>query len=56
MNILIVGQTGAGKSTLQNLLQGEKIAREGEGESISFRISFYTDKRYNITKIDCPRI
>ena len=54
MNILIVGQAGAGKSTLQNLLQGEKIAREGEGESITFRISFYIDKRYNITKIDCP--
>ena len=54
LNILIVGQAGAGKSTLQNLLQGEKIAREGEGESITFRISFYIDKRYNITKIDCP--
>lgn len=54
LNILIVGQAGAGKSTLQNLLQGEKIAREGEGDSITFRISFYTDKRYNITKIDCP--
>lgn len=54
LNILIAGQAGAGKSTLQNLLQGEKIAREGEGESITFRISFYTDKRYNITKIDCP--
>ena len=54
LNILIVGQAGAGKSTLQNLLQGEKIAREGEGESVTFRISFYIDKRYNICKIDCP--
>ena len=54
MNILIVGQTGAGKSTLQNLLQGEKIASKGEGDSITFRIPFYTDKRYNITKIECP--
>ena len=54
LNILIVGQAGAGKSTLQNLLQGEKIAREGEGDSITFRISFYKDKEYNITKIDCP--
>lgn len=54
LNIMIAGQAGAGKSTLQNLLQGEKIAREGEGGAITFKISFYTDKRYNLTKIDSP--
>ena len=54
LNIMILGQAGSGKSTLQNLLQGEKIAREGEGTAITYRISFYSDKRYNITKIDCP--
>ena len=54
LNIMIAGQAGAGKSTLQNLLQGEKIAREGEGGSITYKISFYTDRRYNLTKIDSP--
>lgn len=54
LNVMIVGQAGAGKSTLQNLLQREKIAREGEGGAITYKISFYSDTRYNITKIDCP--
>lgn len=54
LNIMIVGQTGSGKSTLQNLLQREKIAREGEGDSITHKISFYNDQNFNITKIDTP--
>ena len=54
LNILIIGQSGVGKSTLINLLQGEKIAKEVEGALGTFKTSFYLDKRYNITKIDCP--
>lgn len=54
LNIMLVGQTGSGKSTLQNLLQREKIAREGDGDSITYRISYYIDPNYNITKIDTP--
>ena len=54
LNIMIVGQAGSGKSTLQNLLQREKIAREGEGDSITYKISFYNDQNFNITKIDTP--
>ena len=54
LNIMIVGQAGAGKSSLLNLLQREKIAREGDGGAITYKISFYTDKEYNLTKIDCP--
>ena len=49
LNIMIAGQAGAGKSTLQNLFKREKIAKEGEGGAITYKISFYsaTVKKYN---------
>ena len=54
LNIMLVGEAGTGKSTLLNLLQGEKISREGEGGSITYKFLFYEDERYNLTKIDSP--
>lgn len=54
MDIIIVGQAGSEKSTLYNLLQRDKNAREGRGEFIIYKISFYDGRYYNTAKIDTP--
>lgn len=49
---MLIGQTGSGKSSFQNLLEKEKIARERDRDSITYRFSFYSEPSYNITTID----
>ena len=52
INILVMGRTGSGKSTLINLLLEEQRAREGLGYSITKLYSQYVHKKYPITFID----
>lgn len=51
-NILVMGKTGCGKSTLINLLLNEKRAREGIGYSITKFYSQYIHEKYPITFTD----
>ena len=52
INILVMGRTGCGKSTLINLLLDEKRAREGIGYSITKLYTQYVHKKYPITFTD----
>ena len=51
-NILVMGKTGCGKSTLINLLLGKQRAREGIGYSITKFYSQYVHEKYPITFTD----
>lgn len=45
LNILIVGKTGYGKSTLINTIFGEKLAQSGTGKPITQEIKCYTSTK-----------
>lgn len=45
LNILIVGKTGYGKSTLINTIFGEKLAQSGTGKPITQEIKCYTSAK-----------
>ena len=45
LNILIVGKTGYGKSTLINTIFGEKLAQSGTGKPITQEITRYTSAK-----------
>ena len=45
LNILIVGKTGYGKSTLINAIFGEKLAQSGTGKPITQEITRYTSAK-----------
>ena len=54
LNLLICGKAGAGKSTLLNQIQKKKLAKEGDGLSVSTKFNFYSDNDYNINIIESP--
>ena len=45
LNILIVGKTGYGKSTLINTIFDEKLAQSGTGKPITQEIKCYTSTK-----------
>lgn len=45
LNILIVGKTGYGKSTLINTIFNEKLAQSGTGKPITQEIKRYTSAK-----------
>lgn len=51
-NILIIGKTGVGKSTLINAVFREKLAETGEGKSVTKYIKKYSVKNCPITVYD----
>ena len=51
-NILICGPCGAGKSTFINQFMHDKIAKEGEGLSITNKIKSYIHPKYPIRIYD----
>ena len=53
-NILICGKAGTGKSTFINQFFQEKVAKEGEGLSVTHEITSYTHPKYPIKIFDTP--
>ena len=53
-NILICGQAGVGKSTFINKFMQEKVAKEGEGLSITHKVTHYVHPKYPIRIYDTP--
>ena len=53
-NILICGKAGTGKSSFINQFLKKKVAKEGEGLSVTHKITKYTNKRYHIKLYDTP--
>ena len=53
-NILICGRAGVGKSSFINQLLQKKVAKEGEGLSVTHKISKYVNKKYHIKLYDTP--
>ena len=53
-NILVCGRAGAGKSTFINKILNEKRCREGSGQSVTKKISFYNHSEYPIAIYDTP--
>ena len=54
LNIIVVGITGSGKSTLINCLFGENFAQEGFGSSITEQITKYSKPGLNLNIYDTP--
>ena len=53
-NILICGPAGSGKSTFINQFFQEKVAKEGEGLSVTHHITSYIHPSYPIKVFDTP--
>jgi len=53
-NILICGQVGTGKSTFINQFFQQKVAKEGEGLSVTHKITSYIHPDYPIKIFDTP--
>ena len=53
-NILVCGRAGVGKSTFINKILNEKRCREGSGQSVTKKISFYNHSEYPIAIYDTP--
>ena len=53
-NILICGKAGVGKSCFINQFIGDKVAKEGEGLSVTHEISNYKHPIYKIKIFDTP--
>lgn len=53
-NILVCGRAGVGKSTFINNILNEKRCREGSGQSVTKKITFYNLLKYPITLYDTP--
>ncbi len=53
-NILVCGRAGVGKSTFINKILNDKRCREGSGQSITKKISFYNHSEYPISIYDTP--
>ena len=53
-NILICGRAGVGKSCFINQFINKKVAKEGEGLSITHEISNYKHPKYKIKIFDTP--
>lgn len=45
LNILILGKTGVGKSTLINAIFGKELAKAGQGKPVTQEIESYTDDK-----------
>lgn len=53
-NVLVIGKTGVGKSTLINAVFREKLAQTGVGKPVTQGIRHYTKAGYPITVYDTP--
>ena len=53
-NILICGRAGVGKSSFINQFLNEKVAKEGEGLSVTQEITNYRHPKYKIKIFDTP--
>ncbi|MDO7811378.1 50S ribosome-binding GTPase [Helicobacter pylori] len=56
MNILLMGYTGSGKSSLINALFGEEITKTGVGESITQHIEKHIDEKKGLVFWDTQGI
>lgn len=56
LNIIVVGRSGVGKSTLINSVLGIEIAKTGIGRSITRKIQVCTKDNSHLTLIDTPSI
>lgn len=54
LNILLIGRTGVGKSTLINNIFGEIIAKEGNSLPCTKIITAYTKEDFHLTLYDTP--
>lgn len=54
LNILVCGRAGVGKSTFINKILNEKRCREGSGQSVTKKISFYNHSEYPLAIYDTP--
>ncbi|GAA8591081.1 hypothetical protein HpDR64_06150 [Helicobacter pylori] len=56
MNVLLMGATGSGKSSLINALFGEEIAKAGIGEPVTQHIEKYIDEQKGLILWDTQGI
>ncbi|MUU89814.1 GTPase [Helicobacter pylori] len=56
MNVLLMGATGSGKSSLINALFGEEIAKAGIGEPVTQHIEKYIDEQKGLVFWDTQGI
>jgi len=54
LNILVCGRAGSGKSTFINKILNDKRCREGSGQSVTKKISFYNHSEYPLAIYDTP--